>query len=169
MLIMGYLGLIIGFGCLGIIKAMHIKKRPREIREMIQALAMLDTEIFWGATPLPEAFAVLKERTDSPWKDFFSELEDKVRSGENALSAWEKVIQEQRRKFCLNEEDWRIIKGIGKGLGRSDRSEQHKILELAQKQLSHADENARQQVDSKAKMWSYLGFLGGMTVVIFIM
>jgi stage III sporulation protein AB len=169
MLIIGYLGLIIGFGFLGMIKAMQIRKRPREIREMIQALALLDTEIYWGAAPLPEAFAVLKERTEAPWNTFFSELERRLRKGENAWSSWEKVSNEQRKRCCLTEEDWKIIRGIGKGLGRSDRHEQHKILELAQRHLSNVDEKARQQADSKAKMWSYLGFLGGMAMVIFIM
>ncbi len=43
MLVLGYLGLIIGFGCLGMLKAMRIRKRPQEIREMINALALLDT------------------------------------------------------------------------------------------------------------------------------
>jgi stage III sporulation protein AB len=169
MLVLGYLGLIIGFGCLGMLKAMRIRKRPQEIREMINALALLDTEIYWGTTPLPEAFSVLKERTDSPWQDFFSQLEQNIRRGQSASAAWEQASAEQKRKTCLLEDDWKIIRGIGKGLGRSDRSEQHKILELAQKHLAHVHEKARQQVDSKAKMWSYLGFLGGMAIVIFIL
>lgn len=169
MLILGYAGLIIGFGCLGILKAMHIRKRPQEIRELINALALLDTEIFWGVTPLPQAFCILKERTEPPWAGFFHQLELELKNGNTILTTWDKVIKEQQKKFSLHDEDWRIVKGIGKGLGRSDRSEQHKILELAKRQLTQADETARQQVDSKAKMWSYLGFLGGMTVVIFIM
>lgn len=169
MLIIGYIGLIIGFGFLGILKATQIKKRPREIRELINALALLDTEIYWGITPLPEAFAVIKERTEPPWREFFSKLEDKVRKGENANSAWENTIKEYMRRTCLSEDDWRVVKGIGKGLGRSDRNEQHKQLQLAQKHLAHVDEKVRLQSDSRAKMWSYLGFLGGMALVIVIM
>ncbi|NLI91869.1 MAG: stage III sporulation protein AB [Peptococcaceae bacterium] len=169
MLVIGYLGLIIGFGSLGLLQAMRIRKRPREIREFVQALVLLDTEIYWGATPLPAAFSVLKEWTESPWKEFFGKLEQYLRRGENAWTSWEKACKEQQKKTCLLDEDWGIIRGIGKGLGRSDRCEQHKNLELAQKQLAHADEKARLQADSKAKMWSYLGFLGGMVIVIFIM
>jgi stage III sporulation protein AB len=169
MLIIGYIGLIVGFGCLGLLKAMRIRKRPQEIREFIQALALLDTEIYWGATPLPAAFAVLQERTEAPWKQFFAELESGLKNGENAWMAWAKTCKEQQRKTCMQDEEWGIIQGIGRGLGRSDRSEQHKILELAQKQLGHADEKARMQADGKAKMWSYLGFLGGIVIVIMIM
>ncbi|KUO58909.1 MAG: stage III sporulation protein AB [Gracilibacter sp. BRH_c7a] len=169
MLIAGYLGLIIGFGCLGLLKARQIKRRPLEIREMINALALLDTEIFWGSTPLPEAFAFLKERVDFPWKNFFSELETRLRDGANAASAWESAIYSQRKKFSLLEDDWRIISSLGKGLGRSDRNEQHKQLELVQKHLNSVAERARDNAESKAKMWSYLGFLSGMAIVIFIM
>ncbi len=166
MLIIGYLGMIIGFGFLGLLKANQIKRRPREIREMINALALLDTEIYWGVTPLPEAFKVLKDRTDSPWKEFFSKLEEKLRKGENAFTAWEMTIREHQKQISLRDDDWRIIKEIGKGLGRSDRNEQHKQLELAQKHLTSIDGRARLEAESKAKMWSYLGFLGGIAVVI---
>ena len=169
MLIAGYLGLIIGFGCLGLLKAMQIKRRPQEIREMINALALLDTEIFWGSTPLPEAFAILKERVESPWQGFFSQLETSIRDGDNAASAWKSTIQKQRKKFSLLEDDWKIISSLGKGLGRSDRNEQHKQLELVQRHLNSVAERARDNAESKAKMWSYLGFLSGMAIVIFIM
>lgn len=167
--ILGYLGLIIGFGCLGIIQATHIRKRPQEIRDLINALALLDTEIYWGVVPLPEAFRVLKERTELPWKHFFTRLEEEIKAGTNASAAWGKCIREQRPRSCLLNDDWKVILAIGQGLGRSDRNEQHKQLELGQRHLQAIDEKARQQADGKAKMWSYLGFLSGMVIVIMIM
>jgi len=169
MLIFAYLVLIMGLGCLGLVKASQIKKRPREIREMINALSLLDTEIYWGATPLPAAFEVIRERTDRPWKEFFGKLSERLSEGENVSTAWETTIREQRNKVCLTEEDWKIINNLGKWLGRSDRTEQHKHLELGQKHLAAACEKAGTHSDKKAKMWSYLGFLGGMALVIFIM
>lgn len=163
-----YLGLVIGFGCLGLWKAREIRKRPKEIRAMINALALLDTEIYWGVTPLPEAFRSLKERTDSPWREFFAMAEEKLRKGETASLAWETTSGQQRRNTSLTDEDWKIIREIGKGLGRSDRNEQHKQLELALRHLSLIEQQIGQQADQKAKMWSYLGFLAGMATVICI-
>lgn len=163
-----YIGLIIGFGCLGFIKAAQVRKRPRELREISNALALLDTEIVWGITPLPQAFFILKERTDPPWQQFFAELEERLKKGESAYSAWKNTITKQKRRFCLNSEDWKVILDIGKGLGRSDSKQQHKQLELAQKHLALNYENASYLAEKKAKMWSYLGFLGGMAVVIFM-
>lgn len=169
MVMIGYIGLIVGFGCLGLYKANQIKKRPRQIREIINALSLLDTEIFWGVTPLPQAFGVLRERTDPPWQQFFRGLELRLTERENALAAWEATINEQKGKTCLLEEDWKIIRSIGKGLGRSDRNEQHKQLELAIKHLTANEEKAGKQADGQSKMWSYLGFLSGMAIVLFIM
>lgn len=169
MLVIGYLSLILGFGFLGLFKAIQIRKRPQEIREMVNALALLDTEIFWGATPLPIAFAVLKERVESPWKFFFTELEQRLKDGQNAAAAWQNTIINQRKRFSLLDEDWGIISSLGKGLGRSDRNEQHKQIELVQRHLDSAADRARENAESKAKMWSYLGFLGGMAMVILIM
>jgi len=169
MLIIGYLAVILGCGFLGLFKAAQIKKRPKAIREMINALSLLDTEIFWGVTPLPEAFATIKDRVDSPWKEFFSKLEEKLNKGESASKAWIASIAEERKNASLHAEDWKIIESIGKSLGRADRNEEHKHLELGQKHLMTLYEKTRSQADLKAKMWSYLGFLAGLAIAIVIM
>ena len=88
------------------------------------ALALLDTEIVWGATPLPEAFGSVKERTDPPWQGFFAELQERLQRGESASIAWKETILTQKNNFCLKEEDWQVIGDVGKGLGRSDSREQ---------------------------------------------
>jgi stage III sporulation protein AB len=132
------------------------------------ALTLLDTEIFWGGTPLPEAFSILKERTDGAWQDFFSELERRLQGGEGANQAWKATINEHMKNFCLKPEDWLVIQDVGKGLGRSDRNEQHKQIELVKQQVSMLKEQATQWTDKQAKMWSYLGFLGGVAGVILL-
>lgn len=168
MLMLGYTGILLGFGLLGLLRAAQIKKRPQELREFINALLLLDTEIVWGITPLPEAFAVLKRRTALPWQYFFAELEDLLQGGESADTAWKKTVRKQKGRFCLNNEDWDVILELGNGLGRSDKKQQHKYLELAQKHLESLKEDAEINSKQKAKMWSYLGFLGGMALVIFL-
>lgn len=168
MTIIGYIGLIAGLGFLGILKASRIKRRPKELRDVINAIALLDTEIVWGITPLPEAFGILKERTEKPWDQFFAELEGRLLKGENTRTSWLDTVKKLRNRFCLEEDDWKVIMDISKGLGRSDKNEQHKQLDLAQKHLAAIREIASEDADKKAKMWSYLGFLSGAALVILI-
>jgi len=167
-IILGSFILILGCGSLGLYLAARIRKRPMELRECLTALTLLDTEIFWGGTPLPEAFSILKERTDGAWPSFFSELEHRLQDGEGANPAWKATIAHQMKNFCLKPEDWQVIQDVGKGLGRSDRHEQHKQIELVKQQVALVKEHASQWTEKQAKMWSYLGFLGGIAGVIFL-
>jgi len=168
MLIMGCVALIAGCGSLGLWLAHRIRLRPVELRECLMALALLDTEIVWGATPLPEAFCIVKERTDQPWQGFFAELQERLQRGESASSAWKATIIQQSKHFCLKQEDWQVISDVGKGLGRSDSREQHKQLELVQRQLALIKDQAGIWSDKQAKMWSYLGFLCGIAGVLIL-
>ena len=168
MIILGCVGIIAGCGSLGLWLANRIRRRPVELREFVMALALLDTEIVWGATPLPEAFGILKERTDAPWQGFFAELQDRLQRGESASIAWNDVSLAQNSHFCLKHEDWQVIRDVSKGLGRSDRQEQHKQLELIQRQLALIKDQAGIWSEKQAKMWSYLGFLCGIAGVLIL-
>jgi len=168
MTIIGSLILILGCGSLGLYLAARIRKRPIELRECLVALTLLDTEILWGGTPLPEAFATLKDRTDGAWRGFFAELEQRLQKGEGANPAWKATIQQQMKNFCIKPEDWQVIQDVGKGLGRSDRHEQHKQIELVKQQIVLIKDQASEWSEKQAKMWSYLGFLGGIAGVIFL-
>lgn len=168
MLIIGCVVLIAGCGSLGLWLAHRIRLRPMELRECLMALALLDTEIVWGSTPLPEAFSIVKERTDQPWKGFFAELQERLLRGESASLAWKATISKQNQHFSLKQEDWQVISDVGKGLGRSDSHEQHKQLELVQRQLALMKDQAGIWSDKQAKMWSYLGFLCGIAGVLIL-
>ncbi|ODA41710.1 stage III sporulation protein AB [Desulfosporosinus sp. BG] len=168
MLILGCVALIAGCGSLGLWLANRIRRRPAELRECLMALALLDTEIVWGVTPLPEAFCIVKERTDLPWQEFFAELQERLQRGESASSAWKDTISTQYKHFCLKQQDWQVIRDVGKGLGRSDSQEQHKQLELVQHQLTLMKEQAGIWSEKQAKMWTYLGFLCGIAGVLIL-
>jgi len=168
MIILGSAALIAGCGSLGLWLANRIRRRPAELRECLMALALLDTEIVWGVTPLPEAFCIVKERTDLPWQEFFGELQERLQQGEPASSAWNDTISTQNTDFCLKPQDWQVIRDVGKGLGRSDSQEQHKQLELVQHQLALIKDQAVIWSEKQAKMWSYLGFLCGIAGVLIL-
>lgn len=168
MVVLGCIALIAGCGFWGLWIAYRIRRRPIELRECSMALALLDTEIVWGATPLPEAFNILQERTDTPWQSFFAELQERLQRGESAGKAWKETMITQNAHFCLKPADWLVIGDVGKGLGRSDRKEQHKQIELVQRQLGLMKEQAEIWSGKQAKMWSYLGFLGGIAGVLIL-
>jgi len=168
MLLIGSLTLIGGCGALGLWIAHKIRSRPQEIREFIVALTLLDTEILYNSTPLPEAFANISLRMKEPWQSFFRALKHRIENGEGAGEAWENTIASHKKHTNLKEDDWQIIASLGKGLGRSDRQEQHKHITLILHQLELACEQSAKWADNNARMWSYLGFLTGTGLVILL-
>ncbi|MGC7873526.1 stage III sporulation protein AB [Desulfosporosinus sp. SYSU MS00001] len=168
MIVFGCIALIAGCGSMGLWLAQRVRRRPEELRGFLVALTLLETEIVWGSTPLPEAFCVLKERTSPPWQDFFSALQLRLERGDSAGKAWNEETSLQRSRFCLKEEDWRVIRDIGKGLGRSDSQEQQKQLQLVLRQLSMLKDQVGLWSEKQAKMWSYLGFLCGVAGVLIL-
>jgi stage III sporulation protein AB len=168
MALIRYAVIILGLGWLGLWRASAIRKRLRQLEAFSHALSLLDTEIFWGLTPLPVAFRRL-QRVGYPWSNFFLAVAEGLEKGGQIEETWQKVVEEQKNYFCLTEEDWLLINRLGECAGRTDRHEQHKQLMLIRNQVQGVEESERFTSERQAKMWSYFGFLGGIAVVILIL
>lgn len=100
MVIFSAIILILSCGSLGLYLAARIKKRPVELREALTALTLLDTEILWGSTPLPEAFSVLKERTEGSWKSFSLSLSVRFRRERALIWHGKRPLKKKRKIFA---------------------------------------------------------------------
>ncbi|MCL1919060.1 MAG: stage III sporulation protein AB [Peptococcaceae bacterium] len=168
MALIKYAVIIFGLGWLGLWRASVIRKRLRQLELFGHALSLLDTEIFWGMTPLPVAFRRL-QRVGFPWGNFFLAVAEGLEGGGQIESTWREVVEQQRRLFYLTEEDWLLVNRLGECAGRTDRHEQHKQVMLIRNQVQTLEESQRQTAERQARMWSYFGFLGGIAVVIAVL
>ncbi|MCL1852537.1 MAG: stage III sporulation protein AB [Peptococcaceae bacterium] len=168
MALIRYAVIIIGLGWLGLWRASTIRKRLKQLELFEHALSLLDTEIFWGMTPLPVAFRRL-QRIGFPWGNFFLSVAEGLEAGGQIEETWREVVAAQKSYFCLTAEDWELVNRLGGCAGRSDRHEQHKQLMLIRNQIQGTEETQRVDAERQARMWSYFGFLGGIAVVIAIL
>lgn len=58
-------------GNMGLTWARTFEKRPRQLAAMEAALQLLETEIIYGATPLPEAMEQVAEKSDTEIEGLF--------------------------------------------------------------------------------------------------
>lgn len=144
--------------------------RPKQIRHFLSALKMLETEIFYGATPLPEAAARLGNRVPAPVGAFFQALAEKLRDGRGVTAevAWTEALAETKQRMVLKTADLDVLQSFGRTLGVSDREDQIKHIHLAIAHLTAEESNARDEQQRNEKMWKYLGALLGLTVVILL-
>lgn len=155
-------------GLTGMAVAGNYSRRLRELRSLRSALQVLETEIAYGATPLKEALAQVSDRSDQFIGPLFSRAADELSdmSGVTASEAWERALNYYYPSTALKPQDLFILRNLGSSLGVSDREDQLKHLQLAMEQIGRETIVAEEEAARNVKMWSYLGFLGGLMLVL---
>ncbi|CCO08906.1 stage III sporulation protein SpoIIIAB [Desulforamulus hydrothermalis] len=155
---------------MGLLVAGSYSRRPVEIRCLLNALQMLETEVTYGATPLPEALAAVAERCDPRVALLFNRAAQELLTmrGLTAREAWEAALREFYPGSALTNSERAILLELGNSLGISDRSDQVKHLVLAKEQLKLEQAKAEEASLKNSKVYNYLGFLGGLTIVLIL-
>jgi stage III sporulation protein AB len=60
------------------------------------------------------------------------------------------------------------LRSLGSSLGISDRADQIKHLTLAMEQIKLENIKAEDEAARNVKLWNYLGFLGGLVIVMIL-
>ncbi|WP_066637601.1 stage III sporulation protein SpoIIIAB [Desulfolucanica intricata] len=168
--IFGSVLIVLACGLSGLAIAKNYIRRPHELRCLQSALQMLETEISYAASPLAEAMEIIAARCDKHVAMLFLRAKDELSSmsGYTAKEAWDKSLDAFYPQTALNQTDLSILRSLGGTLGISDREDQIKHLRLSRAQLKaemdKADELARRNV----KLWNYLGFSGGIVIVLIL-
>ncbi|MGG1515264.1 stage III sporulation protein SpoIIIAB [Paenibacillus oryzisoli] len=161
--------LIIGAGTLlGFLQASHYAKRPQQIRGLIGALGRMETEISYGLTPLPEAFASLGKQVAEPLATLFRLSSERLLANyELSMNeVWRAAVKEVWARTSMKRPEQEVVLSLGTILGQSDRSDQMKHLRLAISQLQAEEAESREEQRRYEKMWKSLGVLVGALIVI---
>jgi len=141
--------------------------RPLQLRALLIALQMLETEIVYGLTPLHRAFVKIGHRVQKEVGQLFltaAELLITEEAGVEGCLA--KSIRKHWSETALRKEEKGVLHSLGQVLGTTDREDQQKHLRLAITHLRGLEEEARVEQAKYERMYKSLGFLGGLLVVI---
>lgn len=165
--LLGAITVITCTGYLGMLKARKYALRPKELRNLQAALQILETEIIYGATPLPEAMELVAARAEKSVAFLFYHAGQELLSmtGCTVKEAWDKALDMFSSRTVLENSDLVILRQLGNCLGMSDREDQAKHLRLAMEQLKIESVNAMEKSRTHVKLWNYLGFLTGLMLV----
>ncbi len=157
-------------GICGLTVAGSYYRRPRELKSLLVTLRMLESEIAYGVNPLPEALGRVACRSDKNVAPLLDRVAKELaaKSGDTAREIWERALAAFYRNSSLLPRDLLILRSLGANLGMSDRDDQLKHLHLAKEQLEQEISLAEEEAAKNVKLWSYLGFLGGLLAVIIL-
>lgn len=168
--LMGAAMVVVSSTLAGMAVAGRYSRRPRELKSLGSALQMLETEIAYGANYMKEALEQVAARCDKAVAPLFSRAAAILssESGITAAAAWEKSLCAFYSDSALNPRDHLILRSLGSSLGISDREDQIKHLNLAMEQIKSENVRAEDEASRNVKLWNYLGFLGGLLVVLIL-
>ncbi|SFC96607.1 stage III sporulation protein SpoIIIAB [Clostridium uliginosum] len=146
------------------------RKRCDEVKEILKALIILQNEIIYGSTPLPEALETLKVKVNSPLDEILDKTNKKLIQG-NVKSVYQAFNEEfmlLEEKFYLSQSDKRIIGDFLKSLGESGVFGQEKIFNLAIENIKINLKEAEDISRKNIKVYRCLGICVGAMLTIFL-
>ncbi|MEL7567833.1 MAG: stage III sporulation protein AB [Dehalobacterium sp.] len=159
---------IFSFGAIGIMLGKNIKKHGEELRQMQFGLQVLETEIMYSQTPLPQALKIVAKQTQGVVAKFFDTVSCELNNGlgQTAGEAWSKALEKIQPYATLTGEDLNFLDQFGQGLGLSDREDQLKRLTGVQIQLTAREKEAEVERSRFQKVWQTLGWACGLVVTL---
>lgn len=165
--IIGSVMIIAASAFAGQVLAMGYKLRPQHLREMQLLLQMLENEIGYLSTVLPDAFRNIAVGSSSAPGTIFTGMAENLRkSGADAASAWNDAVSGNIGRTALTKEDGVILCNFGRMLGGSDRENQIGNIRLTVAQLRIQEQKAEDSRKKNETMYKSLGLLCGAAVIV---
>ncbi len=142
--------------------------RVRELKELQLALNILDTEISYGRTLLPEALKTTLDVLSPSLAKIFCDAADELNRSKNHhfFELWEDIIEYNSKKTYLRREVFEILINWGRQIGASTLDNQIKINKLTIKRLEQNEQIATDIAIRRVKPVRYAGILISLMVII---
>ncbi len=169
--ILGILLILISSTVVGFMYGEGMKKRVRELNELLRGVYILKNEINYMHSLLPEALMKVSEKCTGTIKKIFVDASKILLSNEevDVYTSFKKSIDINKSNINLTKEDLSIFLDLSKSLGELDVDGHNDIFSLVTENLNKAIIGAESNLEKSIKMYRYLGFsFGAMIAIVLI-
>ncbi|MDO4540920.1 MAG: stage III sporulation protein AB [Syntrophomonadaceae bacterium] len=158
-------------GTYGLLGARRLDLRVEELRELRLAMKLLQEQIHYLHTPMPEALQLCAGRCRPPVQVLFrhSALVLRQRQGIELNEAWLEASERLAAASNLKAEDIGILKQMSGRMGTTGITEQVRLFEWLEGELRRQEEAAETERASNRRLWSYGGFIVGAVLALLIL
>lgn len=163
-----WIGAILIFvGCVGvgIWFRMQYAHKLAVVKECGKAFSLLQGEIQYGRTPLPEACYAVAGRTKGSCRTLFYRVGEKMMEGSDSTE----VIWQEEVRSTLNDREMRLqdqeeILRLGTTLGYLDLELQYRTLELCIQRLEESRDSYEKERRNRMRLYPLLGTFAGLLI-----
>ncbi|MFP7493666.1 stage III sporulation protein SpoIIIAB [Terribacillus saccharophilus] len=147
----------------------RLQQRPKQIRQLISSLQVMEAEILYSQTSIIETSENLAKQVPKPAAEFFHQLADQLQlHPEGLYECWEETTETWMSSTALKAAEKDIWLQFGRTLGQHDFEQQQKHIQLARTHLERELEEAEEANQRYGKMFRNLGFLTGLLIVLLL-
>lgn len=151
-------------GCLGFLKAIELRRRPRLLKATADSFKIIRNDIAFRLLPLPDTLCHAAQTATGPLRDAYAALAEQMRSETQPFSEqWRAAF---RALDGFSSEDQSAIWMLGEQLGKYDADTQLDAIDDCIRYLQTAEEDARETAAQRGKLYSGLGLTVGMIVAV---
>ena len=168
--ILGSIFLLISAAAIGYLKADELKERVRCLNALKRMMILLQGELRFHRATLSEAFESASERAEKPFNMFLGELAKELENRQygSFLSVWNELSDKLLTNKGFKKEDKVLLEQLGNSLGYLDLTMQTENLNLAILQTDDAIMNAKEQLETKGKLYRTMGVTAGAFLTLLI-
>lgn len=159
-------------GCsyLGYLYGESFKNRLEQLKECNKVIVLLQNQVVFSNTPLPEAITLLSKKVSKPFDNILKKAADNLRKGKtlDVHSAFYEEFNKHSSELYLNNDDKRILSDFTRSLGESGVYGQEKIFNLTIESLKFNIDEASELAKKNTKLYRYLGICLGAMISIWL-
>lgn len=150
---------------IGILISNKYKNRVDDLKEFKSMLNIMNTKIRYTYEPIGEIAKDISEMTQHNIASIFKEICIQLKS-KPISEAWDMAVESYGNNF--SREDKKIIKSMGKMLGKTDIDGQLSEINQAEEFLKVQIEKAEKERQKNEKLYKSLGMAIGMAIIIIL-
>lgn len=166
--IIGSLIIITSSSLIGFSYGRKYSNRLNNLVQISNCIQILETEVIFAATPIPDALENVYKRGNKKVSYIFREIKEHLNKSLSITNSFTSIQSKLKDELSLQEEDIEIFLSLGRVLGKSDRQDQQKHLKTVLIQLDRQQLDAENERVKNEKMCKSLGVLGGILITVLL-
>lgn len=164
------MGIILTTTLIGYLYAQSYEQRIRMLNNFIFSIKIMETDMSYNKSYLLDILIRLSETKDRVVSDFYKGIYSDMHSnpGMDFETLWINNADLFLKDSPFTKEDMKIIKELGKNLGKIDFINQEKLFQYINKRLDIQLKEAEVQRDKKSRVCKNLGVAAGITIVVIL-
>ncbi len=170
-MIMRWVGAILvagGAAAAGLTAIQRLGSHVRLLSALVNALEVMQSEIYFNLVALPELIGQLARRAAPPARPFFAHASKQMKllGEESFQTLWHKALSETGAEWRTAEKD--VLMDLGGLLGRYDSEAQSRAISYAKERMSELLAKAEDERARQSRIYGTLGVACGLAIVIIL-